>query len=237
MTKESLHSMVQYLFQEMAAAANSKDAPQMQSYMKTDQPFYGIKAAPRRKIFRRAAKQFSIDSRDEYGQVIRQLWNGTYREDMYQALEVAERYKKYRTQEAMPQYEYLANTATNWDTLDWIAGKLISDLVRKHRGFEAKLKEWRRSDNMWLRRTSLLAHKGHREETHTELLGETILMLSDEEEFFIRKAIGWILRDYSYANPDWVEAFVDEHEDELSGLSKQEALKKIKRVRQSQTTC
>lgn len=218
----------------MKAAADPESAPQMQSYMKTDQQFYGIKATPRRKIFRKAAKQFDIDSGKEYEKVIRQLWNGKSREDMYQALEVAERYKQYRTKEVMPLFEYLADTATNWDTLDWIAGKLISELVREHREFEAKLKEWRISDNMWLRRTSLLAHKGHREETNTELLAETILMLADEDEFFIRKAIGWILRDYSYANPEWVEAFVEEHSDKLSGLSQREALKKIKRDRKKQ---
>ena len=222
------HPMVLQLIEEMEKSGDLEKAEGMQAYMKTTQPFYGIQAGPRRKLFKQVvAKGFKNLSREEYEQVIFELWNGHYREDMYQALEVAEHYKAYLNLESWPIYDRLVKSASNWDTLDWIVGKIVSPLVLKHRELEKKLVDWSKDDNFWVRRASLLAHLHHKEYTNTDLLAETILALAHEKEFFIRKAIGWILRDYSYANPEWVEKFVKEHEDELSGLSKREALKQI----------
>ena len=224
-----MHPLVVNLKEAMEANRDPEKAVGMQAYMKTDQPFYGIQAGPRRKLFRTVAKDYKDISRPEYEQIIFELWNGQYREEMYQALEVAERYKRYRAGDSWPIYERLIRSASNWDTLDWVAGKLISPLVLQQRAFEKTLIEWTIDENFWVRRASLLAHLHHKEKTNTELLADTILRLCHEKEFFIRKAIGWILRDYSYANPAWVERFVATHSDKLSGLSKREALKKINR--------
>lgn len=213
----------------MLLAADGSKAPAMQAYMKTDQPFYGIQATPRRRIFRACAKKFPINSRSEYENVIRELWGGKYREEMYQALEVAENCRAYLDDTSWPLYEELVRTATNWDTLDWIAVKLISPLVQDNRSHEKTLAKWRKDENFWVRRASLLAHLSHKEDTNTKLLSKTILELSNEREFFIRKAIGWVLRDFSYTDPEWVKKFVAQHQNELSGLSKREALKQIRR--------
>jgi 3-methyladenine DNA glycosylase AlkD len=224
-----MHPMVKFLTEEMKKAGEPAKATGMQAYMKTDQPFYGVQAGPRRKIFRQAAKSYPVSSRKEYENLILELWKGRYREDMYQALEVAERYTQYRDERSWPLFERLVNSATNWDTLDWIAGKLVNRLVLENRKFEKKLIQWSKSGNFWVRRASLLAHLHHKHETNTRLLSETILSLCHEEEFFIRKAIGCILRDYSYTDPRWVNAFVEKHRDSLSGLSIREALKQIQR--------
>jgi 3-methyladenine DNA glycosylase AlkD len=157
------------------------------------------------------------------------LWNGDYREEMYQGLETAEYYTQYRDEKSWSIYEALVLSASHWDTLDWIAGKLVSPLVRRGRHLEEHLVAWSKSDNFWVRRASLLAHLHQRDETNTQLLADTILRLAHEKEFFIRKAIGWILRDYSYANPQWVKNFVDRHQSVISALSRREALRHIKR--------
>ncbi len=225
------HPMVLQLNQEMEKAGDSERAKGMQAYMKTTQPFYGIQAGPRKKIFKQVAKNFKDLTHEEYEQVIFELWNGQYHEEMYQALETAQHYKAYHNLESWPIFDRLVKSVTNWDTLDWIAGRIVSPLILKHREMEEKLVEWSKDSNFWVRRASLLAHLHHKKETNSKLLAETILALAHEEEFFIRKAIGWILRDYSYANPEWVEAFVKEYEAELSGLSKREALKQINRSR------
>lgn len=227
------HPFIEALRAGLHAAADPEKARPMQAYMKTSQPFYGVQAVPLRKIFREAARAFPFTSREEYEGVITELWHGEYREEMYMAVETAERYTAYRNPDSWELYERLIHTATNWDTLDWIARKLVSPLVLQHRHFEARLKVWRTSGNFWVRRASLLAHLGYREQTNTQLLAETILLLAAEKEFFIRKAIGWVLRDYSYANPAWVQAFVDRHAAVLSGLSRREALKVIQRRCQS----
>lgn len=221
------HSFVDELRTEMLAQANADDAPTMQAYMKTDQPFYGVKSKARRAIFRTARRRYPISNRDEYRDVIFDLWNGVYREEMYLALDVVEFTKPYRDIDSWPVYVELMTSAPWWDTLDWIAGKIMSLLILEHRELEAALIQWRVDENMWVRRASVLAHLKHKAATNTELLGETMMMLAHEEEFFIRKAIGWVLREYSKTDPDWVGAFVAAHENELSPLSKREAMKYV----------
>jgi len=162
------------------------------------------------------------------GDVIFDLWSGIYREEMYLALDVAELVKPYRDLESWPIYLDLLRTAPWWDTLDWIAGKIMSLLILEHRELEGELIQWRVDENMWVRRASLLAHLKHKAYTNTTLLGETVVMLAHEEEFFIRKAIGWVLREYSKTDPVWVGAFVEMHENELSSLSKRESMKYVK---------
>lgn len=224
-----MHPLTEALIQDLRRLADPAKAGPMQAYMKTDQPFYGVQAGPRRRSFKTIVKRFKEMSRAEYEQVIFELWQGNHREAMYQALEVAQHFKAYRDPASWPIYERLVRSATNWDTLDEIAGHLISDLVRRHRQFEARLIEWADDDNFWVRRAALLAQLKQKAETNTELLAQIILKLAPEKEFFIRKAIGWVLRDYSYTDPDWVRQFVEQHADKLSGLSQREALKQVKR--------
>ncbi len=225
-----MHPMVIAIKGDLEKLADPAKAAEMQAYMKTGQPFYGVQAGPRRKSFKAAARNFKKITWPEYEQIIFELWRGHTREEMYQALEVAEHYKVYHNLQSWPIYHKLAHTATHWDTLDWIAGKLVSPLVLKHRELEQELVKWSKSANFWVRRASLLAHLRHKQQTNTRLLADTILALAHEQEFFIRKAIGWILRDYSYANPEWVQNFVAQHQDKLSGLSRREALKQIERT-------
>lgn len=225
-----MHPMVALINESLEKIGDSKKAMGMQAYMKTTQKFYGVQAGPRRKVFKTVAKNFKNIARQDYEQIIFELWNGHYREEMYQALEVAEHYKSYLDIKSWSIYERLVKSASNWDTLDWIAGKLVSPLILRHRELEQTLVKWSNSDNFWVRRASLLAHLHHKDKTNTQLLAQTILKLSHEQEFFIRKAIGWILRDYSYSNPEWVLDFVEKHHRELSGLSKREALKQINRT-------
>lgn len=224
-----MQPITKYIKNELKQHGDAKKAPQMQAYMKTDQPFYGVQSKQRKHIFRDAIKMFPIISRDSWEKVILELWNGTHREEMYQALEIAERYKKYHDETAWNLFEKLLRSATNWDTVDWLSSNLIGRLVEKYRHFEKQLVAWSNDDNFWVRRASLLAHLKHKEKTNAKLLANTILKLSQEEEFFIRKAIGWVLRQYSYTDPEWVLQFVKNHEDKLSGLSKREALKALNR--------
>ena len=199
----------------------------MQAYMKTNQPFYGIQAGPRRVLFRAAVHRHPITTRSDFEEVIHELWEGIHREEQYVALDVAERFKKFRDADSWPLFTHLVHTATHWDTLDWVAGKLVSLLILKYRHFEEDAADWAFSERMWVRRASILVHLRHKSETHTDLLATTILRLAHERAFFIRKAIGWVLRTYARTDPDWVLAFVNTHTALLSGLSRREALKHL----------
>ena len=221
------HPLVVYIRTELIKTGDSDKAAAMQAYMKTDQKFYGVQANPRRAIFRQAKKRYPISTWSEYEQLIFELWNGEYREDMYQALEIAETYKIFRVEKSWDLYENLIRTATNWDTLDWIAAKLIGELVLENRQFESVLKQWIVDENFWVRRAALLAHLKHKRHTNTKLLAYTIKKLAHEKEFFIRKAIGWVLRNYAYTDPLWVKRFVVRNRSTLSNLSIREAMKNI----------
>lgn len=225
-----MQPITKYIKNELKQHSDATKAPQMQAYMKTDQPFYGVQSKLRRQIFRDAIKKYPVTSRETWETLILELWNGTQREEMYLALEVAERYEKYCDETAWNLFEKLLRSATNWDTVDWLSSNLIGQLVYKYQHFERQLVEWSEDDNLWVRRASLLVHLKHKEKTNTKLLLDTILKLAHEKEFFIRKAIGWVLRQYSYTDPDWVLQFVKNYDKELSGLSKREALKAINRV-------
>jgi 3-methyladenine DNA glycosylase AlkD len=222
-----MQPITKYIKNELKLHSDPEKAPRMQSYMKTDQPFYGVQSKPRKQIFQDAIRKYPITSRKEWGIVLLELWNGTHREEMYQALEVAEGYKIYHDEAAWNLFDKLLRSASNWDTVDWLSSNLIGRLVDKYRHFEKDLWRWTDDDNFWIRRASLLAHLKHKEKTNIKLLSDTILKLVHEKEFFIRKAIGWVLRQYSYTDPEWVTQFVIKHEDKLSGLSKREALKAI----------
>ena len=225
--------ILEYIKSELRRNGDSQKAPHMQAYMKTEQPFYGVQSKLRKQIFRDAIKKYPIKSREEWKKIILELWNGTHREEMYQALELAEHYKIYHDESAWELYEELLRSATNWDTVDWLSSNLIGQLLFKYRHMEKDLWQWTDDDNFWVRRASLLANLKHKEKTNINLLSQTILKLAHEKEFFIRKAIGWVLRQYSYTDADWVIEFVNKYEDKLSGLSKREALKALKRNKKS----
>ncbi|WP_299012881.1 DNA alkylation repair protein [uncultured Photobacterium sp.] len=222
--------MVIFMQQRMAEVGDPEVAKEMQAYMKTDQPFYGVKTPERYAIFKQAREHTQINTFIDYSRLVLWLWSGENREEQYMAMDAAEYYKAFRIKEAFAIYEEMLLGASHWDTVDKIASNLIGVLVKEHREFEQKLIEWRQSDNMWLRRASLLAHLKHKEKTNVALLQETVLMLAHEDEFFIRKAIGWALREYSKTAPDYVANFVADHDEELSPLSRKEALKVIEKV-------
>ena len=223
--------LTECLIQQLQTHADPERAFKMQAYMKTQQAFFGVPAPLRKQLFKQAISEFPVRDAKQYRDAIKALWQGSHREMQYQALEVAEHGKHFRTSEHMPLYEILLDTAENWDTVDWIAISLAGLLIKSQPELRSWLIKWREADNLWLRRAALIAHLKHKQHTDINLLSETTLMLAPEREFFIRKAIGWVLREYSKTNPNWVRAFVQAHRAELSGLSQREALKHINKLK------
>lgn len=220
-----MHPMVNFLRKELKKASDPERAAPMKAYMKNLQVFYGVPKPLRRRILHSARKQFNISSFKEYETVIKELWSGDFREELYCAVDIAMHYKVFRTDKAMKLYTAMLKSADNWDTVDAIASHLVGELVMNNRKHETLLKKWSRSKNMWLRRTSLLAHLRHKHHTNIRQLEDTILLLIDENEFFIQKAIGWVLRQYAYTDPKWVKQFVLKNSSCMSNLAKREAMR------------
>ena len=127
----------------------------------------------------------------------------------------------------VPMLEHLVVTGAWWDLVDEVAGRHVAPTHRAHpAALTPVIREWSVGDDLWLRRTAVLSQLGSKDGTDRSLLSEVIEANADRAEFWLRKAIGWALRDLSYADPDWVRAFVDAHP-ALSPLSRREALRRI----------
>jgi len=213
---------------DLSAAADPKKAGLMASYMKTDMPFYGVHKAGRTSVLRRLRREFSPGDANEYRAAVLGLWQLEHREEKYLALGYARAFDVFVNGESMALYERLVTEGAWWDFVDEAATKLIGRVLSEERtATELIVRQWIRSDDMWLRRTSIICQLAHKEDTDTALLSDACIANLTDIEFFIRKAIGWALREYAKTDPDWVRAFVKTHRDELSGLSYREATKHL----------
>jgi len=212
-------------------AGDPAKAPIMQAYMKSAMPYLGIQATPLRKISKRVFLTHRIESFEEWSDSVLELWRGAkYREERYLAIGLAgySAYRKFRTLEALPIYEEMITTGAWWDYVDSIASHRLGELLRLHPAkMGAVLRKWAKSDDMWKRRSAILAQLGFKSETDVKLLYDCIRPSICEKEFFLRKAIGWALRQFARTDAREVSRYVAEHEAELSLLSKREALKHI----------
>lgn len=200
----------------------------MQAYMKTEMPYFGIKAPARRQIFRDLRNEIVVDSPDVYVAFIETLWSGDHREHKYLALDFARRFFRHAEPAHIELFRSLAVEGAWWDLVDDLATHMIGPLARRHPDELWPIVDaWIDHDDMWLRRTAMLSQVGAKDETDDRRLFTHALVLAAEKEFFIRKAIGWALRDRSYTNPDGVNEFLDTHWDELSGLTRREGAKAL----------
>ena len=200
----------------------------MAAYMKTDMPFYGVQKAGRTPIVRALVRTFPPEDRGEYEACVRALWYLDHREEKYLALGYARAFEAHIDAAAIPLYRELIVTGAWWDLVDETAIKLVGVALRKdHRRLSSIVRRWSGDDDLWLRRTAIICQVGSKGEVDTELLADACIANMGDREFFIRKAIGWALRDHARSDAEWVRAFVDEHRDRLSPLSVREASKHL----------
>ncbi|MDX1474658.1 MAG: DNA alkylation repair protein [Reinekea sp.] len=222
---QSVNPRIAYIIQNLEAQADKSKVDQFQRYLKTDQPMFGVNAGPRKEILKASLREFPIQEFDEFFTFTNLLWQSPYRECQYCAIDAAVRFKKFHSMQAWPLFEHMALTAKWWDLTDGIAVNLIGSLLLANRSLQDILDQWMRDPDLWVRRTALLAHLKHKRQTDTECLSRTILTLNIDKQFFIQKAIGWSLREYSKIDANWVLQFIDEHGDSLSNLALREGLK------------
>ena len=200
----------------------------MQAYMKTEMPFYGVQKPGRTEVMRRLKKEFIPQSHDEYVALATALWELPHREEKYLAQGVATAHRRFITPASLDLYNRFIVEGAWWDFVDETATHMIRPLVI-HYPDEAwpVVDGWVQDPNMWLRRTAIICQVGAKESTDEQRLFSYCRQTMAEKEFFIRKAIGWALREYAKTNPDSVASFVTRHRDDMSGLSFREATKHI----------
>src|SRR6056297_509711 len=177
---------------------NAENAEQMKNYMRDKFEFFGIQATERRKISRHLMRIESKPPKSELEKVVKLLWSEKKRELHYFAMDLMQRYKKQYKKDDIKLMEYMITNNSWWDTVDITAKKIVGSYLKKYPEFKIRYTDkWIDSNNIWLQRTALLFQLGYKEDTDQELLFNIIKRLKFIDEFFIQKAIGWILRDYS----------------------------------------
>jgi len=199
------------------------NAAPMAKYMRSQFAFLGITRTKRdqlQKGFLQATRRTGIIDWD----FVKQCWDLPEREYQYLAIDYLGALCKHLQPPDMQRLENLIISRSWWDTVDLIAARLVGGLYARHpRELRNTIYGWSEGDNLWLRRSAILFQLKYKHNTDTELLGRIIAQNSSSQEFFIDKAIGWALREYSKTDPAWVRDFMASHD--LSRLSRREGSK------------
>lgn len=222
--------LVDVIRADLAGHGDPERAAGQRAYMKSAIPYHGLTTLELNARLKPILAGHVLPDRASWEAAIRILWDEvTHREQWYAAIAIA-RHRPYGTWreslESLPLYEHMIRTGAWWDVCDLIAQELVGvTLLANREDVTPVMRAWSHDDHLWIRRVSILSQLKFKENTDRDLLSDCIQPSMDDRDFFARKGIGWALRQFSKSDPDWVKAFVDEHEDRLSGLSKREALR------------
>jgi 3-methyladenine DNA glycosylase AlkD len=209
--------------------ADADRAVPMAAYMKHHFEFLGVMSPARRTAQRAALKAIAKPTEAQLGDAVLLLWQFDEREFQYAAIDLLGTFNKLCTPTFLTSVaQELIVTKSWWDSIDGLVSAIVEPLVQRNPSLVAVLRDWIDSDNRWLARSAIL-HQLHRKETtDVALLFEFCERRAHDREFFIAKAIGWALREYSYVDGPAVEKFVSAHT-ELQPLTRREALKALNR--------
>jgi 3-methyladenine DNA glycosylase AlkD len=213
----------------LRAAANPDKAAGMQAYMKSAMPYLGVQTPVLRAACRKIFDAHPLPDAAAWRDTVLTLWrDARYREERYAAIALTAHRSAaaFQTLDTVPLYRELIVTGAWWDYVDAIASNQIGALLRRHPAAMGKtLRAWAAGDDLWLRRTAILAQLTFKDATDLDLLYACIEPSLDRREFFLRKGIGWALRQYARVDAREVLRYVTAHADRLSPLSRREALK------------
>lgn len=226
-----LDTIVQDLQARMQAVAEPERAAQMAAYMKTSQPFYGVSSPRRAEVQRAWLKTVPAALvRDQAGfeALVMAIWRLPQRENQYVALATARHFKRFLTPASLPLMRTLAIEGAWWDLIDELSQHLVGTILDKHpQQTWPVLDQWIEDQNLWIRRTALLAQNRRKSRTEQDRLFRYCLARAHETDFFIRKAIGWALREYAYVDANAVRTLLASHPNTFSGLTVREASKHL----------
>ncbi|NLW21861.1 MAG: DNA alkylation repair protein [Tissierellia bacterium] len=212
------------IFQIFYDNRNPEQAEQMAKYMRNMFPFIGLKKPERLALAKEFLKQKGKDKKVDWDFIFK-CYQLPEREFQYLAVDYMDKVRKLFTPADMDNIEKLLTTKSWWDTVDGI-NRTVGHIAMKYPEVkEGKILKWMKSDNIWLKRISIIFQLKYKEKTDTEFLKKAILHNSQTNEFFIDKAIGWALREYSKTNREWVKEFIENNS--LSKLSIREGSKYI----------
>ncbi len=203
----------------------------MQAYMKSAMPYHGVPTPLLRRVFKTSFADVQFANAAQWQAQVLELWRkAQFREERYAALHLAgdRRAQAFQTPAAMKMYEELIVSGAWWDYVDDIASHRVGPILRGHpASMRRKMLSWSKSADIWKRRSAIICQLGFKQDTDLALLYACIEPSLDSREFFLRKAIGWALRQYAWTDPTEIRRYVDGNRARLSPLSCREALKNI----------
>jgi 3-methyladenine DNA glycosylase AlkD len=221
-----MNAVVEGLTREFEAARNPERAAPMSAYMRERFPFLGIVSTHRRELARRVLTGVAAPTEAELTTVALACWELPEREYQYFACDWLRRHASRLTPEFLPVAGQLIVTKPWWDTVDPLAAHVVGVLVARHSALASTMDDWAASGELWLVRTAILHQLRFKSQTDTERLFRYCVSHAGHQDFFIRKAIGWALREYAKTDPEGVRRFV-KTQTALSALSVREALKNL----------
>ena len=211
------------LYEEMIRHKNEEQAQKMSKYMLNKFEYIGIKTPERRKIFKNFFKEYKNEEKIDW-EFVNKCWENKYREFQYVAADYLKNMKDKLTIDDIPKFKRLILEKSWWDTIDNL-DMTIGALALKDSNVNKILLEWSLDENIWLKRIAIDHQLLRKEKTNTELLEKILKNNLGQTEFFINKAIGWALRDYSKISPEWVKNFIEKNKENMAKLSIKEASK------------
>ena len=223
------------LIARLTAAGDRERAEGQQRYMKSDLPFHGVRVPEVRRLARAVVRDHPIPDSGSWQEAVLRIWrSATHREQRYGAIELAYAppYRRWLRPACLAMVEEMIVTGAWWDYVDQLAGKHMGHMLASYPAeIRPVLLSWAGDNDIWRRRTAILAQLRFKAETDTGLLFSAIEASIDHKEIFLRKAIGWALREYSKTAPQVVANYVASNHRRLSALSRREAMKAIERQR------
>jgi 3-methyladenine DNA glycosylase AlkD len=224
-------SLAETLHDRLKEAAAPARAPGMQAYMKSAMPYLGVSAVPMRQVCKALFSALTWTDTKAWQEEVLAIWRGArFREERYAAIELTgvRAALDFQRMDALPMYEEMIVGGAWWDYVDAIATLRLWAILQNDRAaMKQAMLTWSRDADMWKRRSAILCQIKAKASTDLDFLYACIAPSLDSNEFFLRKAIGWALRQYGWTDPHEVKRYVAANEKRLSGLSKGEALKNI----------
>lgn len=204
---------------------DKENAAQMAKYMRNQFVFYGLSTPKRKAVYKDFLKEEKESGQIDWAFLDR-CYEDEHREFQYLVCDYLTVMDNFLAYDDIPRIKAYIKCKSWWDTTDSL-DRVIGQIGLRDSRVDALMLEWSLDDDFWVRRVAIDHQLCRKEKTNTELLEKILVNNFGSDEFFINKAIGWSLRDYSKTNPEWVRAFVEKHADRMSKLSVKEAGKYI----------
>jgi 3-methyladenine DNA glycosylase AlkD len=221
-------TVLERLSQIFGAAADPARATAMAAYMRDRFPFLGLPGPAQRDLTRQVLAGLPAPTEEDLRTVALACWELPEREYQYFACAWLRRHVGRCSADLLPTLGRLIVDRPWWDTVDTLAANVVGPLVTAHPTLVSTMDEWAAGEDMWLARSAILYQLKYKRHTDTARLFRYCLHHAGHPDFFIRKAVGWALREYAKTDPEAVSAFVERHRGQLSGLSIREATKRAR---------